>query len=230
MNFKKLLFSAIIALPTFLSAQVEMPIIEAEKEMSLGTKNCYMVVIPGAKAKDISESWKKYVRRETKAKAEDAANEIKIIGAVNKNISSLPFNIFAKVLETSEGAQLSAWFAEGEIFMSSKTTADKSTAVQKYVHDFAVEAEKNVMNGMIAAETKKAKDLEKAFENVVNDQKKAEGNINNANKEIEKQQAKIKEELANIDKAKASQAAARASADAQQGVVKGMTEKMNGIK
>ncbi len=230
MNFKKLLGVVLLSIPALVFAQKEIVITEAEKEMSAGTKNGFVTVIPQANGKEVTDEWKKYVRKDTKAKPEDVNGEVKIIGAVNKNISSFPINVFAKILETGEGVQLTVWVAEGEIFVSSKTSSDKSVAVQKYIHDFAAQEYRDAVKKEVDNEQKKAKDLEKIFDGFVADQKRSEGNIASYNKEIEKLQTKIKEEEANIQKAKDNQTAARANADKQKEVVNGVSTKMNNIK
>ena len=230
MYYKKLLSLALIAIPAFLFAQKEITVTEGEKAMSLGTKNGYVTVIPQAKLKDVVEDWKKLIRKDSKAKVEENAGELKIMGAVNKNISSFPVNIFSKIMETPDGIQLSAWVSEGEIFVSTTTTPDKSLAVQKFLHDFAAQQYRDGVKTELEGEQKKAKEIDKVYEGFVNAEKKAIDNITDYNKEIEKLQGKIKEAQMAIDKAKADQVPARANADKQKEVVNQATTKMNAVK
>ena len=230
MYYQKLLSIFLLTIPTFLFAQKDITVSEGEKPMSLGTKNGYVAVIPQAKLKDVVEEWKKLIKKESKAKVEENAGEIKIIGAVNKNISSFPINLFSKLMETPDGIQLSAWVSEGEMFVSTTAAADKSLAVQKFIHDFAAQQYRDGVKNELETEHKKAKELDKVYEEAVNAEKKAIENITNSNKEIEKIQGKIKELQMAVDKAKADQVPARAAADKQKEVVNQVSAKMAAIK
>jgi hypothetical protein len=229
-TLKHTLLAAIIAVPTLMIAQKPIDMTEADKEMSMGNKHCYIMTIPQTKGKDVTEAWKKYIKKDAKGKLEEANGEMKMIGAMYKNISSLPFNAFAKVLETPEGTQLTGWFSEGEIFISTATAADKSTAVQKYMHDFGVQEYKASVAKELEKENNKLKDLQKVLEGFGKNQKGADGNVENYKKEIEKLQNKIKEEQGNSAKAVDSQTKSKGDVDAQQAVIKEVTDRMNNIK
>ena len=69
--------------------------------MSKGTYPCFSAEIPRAKLKDVQKDWKKYISAGSKAKVLEANDEISIAGAINKNISSDPFNVYSRLLETT---------------------------------------------------------------------------------------------------------------------------------
>ena len=221
---------AALAIPCFSFAQMDITINETLKGMSAGTQNCYVVLIPKASIKSVTDDWKKTVRKDTKAKPDDNSGEIRIIGAFSKNISSNPINIYATFLETSYGIQISAWFSEGDAFISTQYNSDKSVAVQNYLHNFGVMEYRKAMQDQLDTEKDKQKTLEGVYNGFVKDQKKAENNIMNHNKEIEKLQNKIAEEQQNIQKAQNNQATARADADRQKGVVQQVNDTLNNIK
>jgi hypothetical protein len=229
MNFKLLLCTVALAAPAFLFSQKEIVVSEQDKSMSAGTKNCYVMVIPQAKLKDVTDAWKKLVRKDAKGKPEDNNGELVMVGASNKNISAAPLTITGKLVETSEGVQVSAWISDGD-FISTTSAPDKSVAVKKYLHDFGAQQYKEAVKDELEAEQKKSKDMEKVYDGFVKDQKKAESNIESHKKDIEKLQNKIKDEEANITKAQSNQTTSRAEADKQKIVVQQVTDKMNNIK
>jgi hypothetical protein len=216
MILKKLIGVAAITLPTVLFAQKDITISESDKEISAGTKNSYVVLIPEAKSKEVNQDWQKMLKKDTKGKVEDNKGEVKGTLIAIKNISLNPLTIYSKSVETKEGVQLSAWFADGDsIFISTAATADKSLAVQKYMHDFAVQEYKAVAKTQLETEQKAQKDLQKIYDGFVKDQKKAENAVTNAQKEIARLQDKNKDEEGNIKQAIANKNANKAIADQQ---------------
>ena len=230
MNFKKIITIAAFAMPALAFAQKNIAITETTKNMSAGSQNCYVFLIPQADLKDVQNDWKKYVKKDAKGKPEDSNGETKMIGAVNKNISPLPINIYATFLQTSDGIQMSAWFADGTNFISTQANSDRSVGVQNYLHNFAVQEYKDVVKSQLEQEQKKQKDLEKVYDGFVKDQKKAENNISSHNKDIEKLQNKIADEQKNITTAQSNQSTSRAEADRQKAKVQQVNEMLNNIK
>ena len=230
MHFKKFTFLLLAALPFLGFAQKELKITEQEKEMSLGTQNAYVVDIPQAKLKDVTNDFKKYVKKDAKGKSNEEKGEISMLGAVNKNISSMPFNVFGRFVESSEGVTVSIWVAEGANFISSKLTSDKSVAVSKYLKDFAVEQYKQAVKEELEKEKDKAKAEQKVLEGFVKDQKKAESNIEDHKAEIANREKKIKEEEANIGTAKSNQEKQKDVIAKQNAVVNSVQQKLSNIK
>lgn len=216
MILKKLIGVAAISLPTLLFAQKDITISESEKEISAGNKNSYVVLIPETKAKDVNEDWQKMMKKDAKGKVEGNKDEVKTTLITVKNISLNPLTIYSKSVETKEGVQLSAWFAdEDSVFISTAATPDKSLAVQKYLHDFAVQEYKAVAKTQLEAEQKTLKDLQKVYDGFVKDQKKADNAVVNAQKEIARLQDKNKDEEGNIKQAIANKNANKAISDQQ---------------
>lgn len=230
MQFKKFTFLILTILPFLGFAQKELKITEQEKEMSLGTRNAYVVDIPQAKLKDVSSDFKKYIKKDAKGKLNDEKGEISLLGAVNKNISSMPFTIFGRFVESSEGVTVSIWVADGESFVSSKSSPDKSIAVNKYLKDFAVEQYKQAVKEELEKEKDKAKAEQKVLEGFVKDQKKAESNIEDHKAEIANREKKIKEEEANIGTAKSNQEKQKDVIAKQNAVLNSVQQKLNNIK
>src|SRR4051812_3793260 len=144
MTFKKMIAIAAIAMPTLLFAQPTVTVTESEKEMSLGTKGGYVLLIPEAKSPQINSDWQKAMKKDAKGKVEDNKTEVKTNLITIKNISQVPLTVYSRTVETKEGVQLSAWFVEGDTFISTPVSTDKSLAIQRYLHDFGVQEYKIV--------------------------------------------------------------------------------------
>lgn len=230
MQIKKFTLLLLAVLPFIGFAQKELKITEQEKDMSMGARNAYVVDIPQAKLKDVISDFKKYIKKDAKGKLNDDKGEISMLGAVNKNISSLPFNIFGRFVESSEGVTVSIWIADGETFVSSKLTPDKSVAANKYLKDFAIEQYKQAVKEELENEKDKAKAEQKTLEGFVKDQKKAESNIEDHKAEIANREKKIKEEEANIGTAKTNQEKQKDVITKQNAELNAVQQKLNNIR
>lgn len=206
---------AAIAMPSILFAQKDITVTESDKEMSLGTKNAYVMLIPEAKAPDINGDWQKLLKKDAKGKIEDNKVEVKTSLITIKNVSQVPLTIYSRTVETKEGVQVSAWFVEGDSFISTPVSTDKSLAIQKYLHDFGVQEYKSIAQAQLETEQKTLKDLQKVYDGFVKDQKKAENAVSSAEKDIVKLQEKNKDEEGNIKQAIANKNANKAISEQQ---------------
>lgn len=212
MMIKRFFAASILSIPSFLFAQQEVTVRETNKDYSGGNKNAYEVTIPEAAIKDINSDWQKWVKKDAKGKIEDNKAEVKSNLVTVKSISAVPLTLYSRTLDAKEGVQLSVWFLEGDSFISTGYSADKSTAVQKYLHDFGVQEYKAVAKKQLEAQQDKQKQLEKIYDGFVKDQKKADKEVADAQKEIEKLKQKNIDEEGNIKQAKANKEANRATA------------------
>ena len=218
MMIKRLINTAILLAPTFLLAQQDITVSESPKDFSGGSKNAYVLTIPEAIAKDVNNDWQKWVKKDAKGKIEDNKTEVKSSLVTVQNVSAVPLTIYSRILESKEGVQLSVWLLEGDSAISTSYSADKSTAVQKYLHDFGVQEYKAVAKKDIEDQQNKLKQLEKIYDGFVKDQKKADKEVADAQKEIEKLKQKNIDEEGNIKQAKANKEANRATAASQKDI------------
>jgi len=118
----------------------EVPVNQPAASVTMDIQQGQMVVlIPQARLKDVQKDWAKYVGYGSKGKAASADGQYSQYGAVNKNISPDPFNITAKFLSTSDGVRVTVWLSDNNNFQNTnEPSGDRSLALQKYVHDFAV--------------------------------------------------------------------------------------------
>lgn len=212
MMIKRLLSTPFFMIPAILFAQQEIKVREISKDFSGGNNTAYELTIPEAGIKDINSDWQKWVKKDAKGKIEDNKTEVKSNLVTLKSVSAVPLTIYSRTLDAKDGIQLSVWLMEGDSFVSTGYSADKSTAVQKYLHDFGVQEYKAVAKKQLEAQQDKQKQLEKIYDGFVKDQKKADKEVADAKKEIEKLKQKNIDEEGNIKQAKANKEANRATA------------------
>jgi hypothetical protein len=225
---KILLF--VFCVPFLINAQVSLSIEEKEQGMSKGTQPSFVIDIPKVDLKTVTKDFSKYIKKGSKGKVEEKGGEVVLIGAANSEVSPLPFNIFARFVQSPKGVQLSAWISEGETFVGDKTAASKAAAFKNYIRKFAVEAYTEAVKEELKAEESKLKDEKKKLEDFQKDEKKAESNIQSHKAEIASREKKIKEEEQNIEIAKNNQQSQKGAVASQEEVVNVVKKKMNGIR
>jgi|GEM_PF-1827049 len=186
------------------AAQANTGIVIENKQMSLGNQQSFAVVVPSAKLKDIETLWGKYVTRNTKAKLVNNTGEWVLVGAVEKNISPLPFNIYANILSTVQDIRVTTFFAEGDTskltFISKdSSSAEKLLAIEKYLTDFKNIATRGVIEEELEAEKKGLKTLEADLKSMEKDYDKSNKNISESKRKIEKNEAEIRRVDAEIE-------------------------------
>jgi hypothetical protein len=199
-------FSALLIMifPTLLSAQTEVVFDEAPRPFTLGTQNSFQFDLKSLKAKDVEKDWMNYLKIGSKSKAQSLNGEIIILGAVNTNISLYPFNVYSKILETTEGVRMTAWFALNDsTYIANDSTSDKNLAAQKYLRDFAITQIKKVAQVEVDAEKAKLKVLETDLNGIIKQIEQSNKKISESNRTIDRNKDNIRaNELEQANKAR----------------------------
>jgi len=173
-------------------AQKEINVMAVNKEMSRGLQPGYMVNIPEAKIKDIRSAYEKRLEENTKVNAKEVEAELVNYGAVNKNFSEHPFIIYARLVETIEGVELTAFVTEDSLnFLNESSSPDKVAALKKSLHDFSVEEYKKVASKQLEAENDKLNELKKTLDSQISDENSNTKSIGSKQREIENYKSKI---------------------------------------
>ncbi len=139
--------------------------------VSMDTQRSFTVVIPQTNLKDVKKDWLKYLSKGSKGKASEVNGVYLQSGAVNKNISAAPFNIYSKVIETMAGVRLNVWLDDRSV--SGRVNNGQHLAVQKFVYDFAVQQYRNAVQMELIVEKGKQKDLEKDLADLIKSEEKS---------------------------------------------------------
>jgi len=203
---KRLILLFTIAIPVLINAQQptdsstppaansakELVITQAENVFTLGKHASMEITIPQAKLSDVDKSWQKYIKSGSKNKPEVKDGITSIKGAINKNVSPQGFDLYSKLIGTTDGVKMIVWFVrEDSIYMSSATGTDRDLAAEKYLHDFAVGEYKYAVKDELKAEQDKLKSLEDELKEFIKDEEKSNKKINENERSIERQKNAI---------------------------------------
>ena len=182
--------------------------------MRMDSQGFVSVTIPQTEQRQVQKDWVEYAGRGSKGKATVINGDNVQYAAVNKNISPSEFDISCRLLGTNEGVRVTVWLTENNtLLVSREQNSDRTTALQKYVRDFAVaEYKLAVMNELHAGEIRQ-KDLENEQTKLIREEEKAEkkieGNkasirhsnddIATSNNDIQSTTAKIESQKAMVD-------------------------------
>ncbi|HWB62058.1 MAG TPA: hypothetical protein VG603_01015 [Chitinophagales bacterium] len=168
-NFPAILF--VLLLPVSLFSQKQVSVVIKTSAMSKGSQPAFEVDIPQTSLKDVERDWKKYLGVNTKAKVSETTGEILAKGASYPEISKAPFNIYSKVIATTEGVTLTAWFTPNDSIFFSK--GSEATAAQRFVRDFAVAEYYLAMRDQYQDERQKLEKMKDELEKQVRDEEKS---------------------------------------------------------
>ena len=174
---------------SFTFAQDSLKVIESMRTFSLGTKNAFLVEIPQSKMKTVAKNWKSYLKSHTHCSVDENNSEITMSHCPIKDV--LSDSVFVISTVNSEGTitNLSAAFMlDDSTFISSSNKPEIASAINYFVHQFAVNEYKNTYGDLLKEENKK--------------EKKITSNISSLEENIEDWRDDIKNNLREIDRKK----------------------------
>ncbi|HEY3369565.1 MAG TPA: hypothetical protein VGK10_01875 [Prolixibacteraceae bacterium] len=158
----------------YANSQSKIEVETLEKKMSQGPQTAFSVLIPDAKAQDIENRWKKYVNNRTfndrvknlstqvgnifkskekktsrdRLKMVKTGDELHVRSIELDKISLYPMDIYAITTQLPDGCQLNAFFQYTDsVFIDPSNTDEKRLElIEAFVHDFGVEAYKEVVD------------------------------------------------------------------------------------
>ena len=196
---KNILFTTLCFISLSAFTQKQITLTEDTLPMSKGTQTAFIVEIPQATLIEVEKHWLKYVSNGSKGKATVVNGENLQPAAVNKNISPNPFNVYSKLLETTEAVKLTSWFTQNDtVFVSAQLNNDQDLAAQKYVRDFAIAEYQTAVKDELKGEQEKQKALEKELANLIKEQEKSAKKISESNRAIQKSNDNIATNNADI--------------------------------
>ncbi len=177
----KKIFFTVLSLISF-AAFAQQPILVdmAPKDANSITQSAFRVSIPQATLNDVKKDWLKYMSNNSKGKANEENGEFIQYRAVNKNISPKPFDIYSKLLETTQGVEIAVRLTQNnKSFVSKNINDGTDLAVKKYLHDFAVIQYRNAVQLELDREIEKQKQLEKKLSALIDEEEKSAQKIIN---------------------------------------------------
>jgi predicted nucleic acid-binding Zn-ribbon protein len=174
------------------TAIAQKPIVLTDDEVKFGNTMCpgVWVEIPEVSSEVVKSNWKKAIEKGSKSKALVTGNEITIFGAIYKDVTELPVNIFSSVAEKDSIVRL---FASVELSRDvfTKTGSAEHDQLKKTLKQFAKDQYVKVAKDQLSAQESTLKNMEKDLASLRKEKEKLEKEIQNANTSISQETYKI---------------------------------------
>lgn len=179
-------FAFLLLIP-FLGVKAQMPILLSQDSVKIGKNTLpgLVVTIPEANFEKTLKAWVKSLESGTKSKVVTEKDEMSIFGAMLKNISPNPVNIYSKLISHDSILKLSAVVELSKDNYIEKANGGEAYAkVQDYLKNFSKERYIEVANDQLNAEEKILKDFQKELESLEKEKTRLQKSIQSNNTKI----------------------------------------------
>jgi hypothetical protein len=177
-SIKSLLLLTFTSLSAFMFAQ--KPIIVTEDSMAYGTNKYpgFVVSIPEVNYDRTLKEWTKELQSGTKSKVVNENGELSIFGAIIKDISPTPINIYSKLLNKDSLLNLLVSIELKKDQYVERATGDAElTATKAYLNKFAKNQYIDFIKDEVQVENKKLNDLKSDLNSLQNEKSKLQKSI-----------------------------------------------------
>lgn len=197
-------------------------ITESKETMKEGTFNAIVVELINADDKVALNVWKSFIKAYgAKAKKVKRSKEYLASGAIIGGLNnSENVDVYARVEEKGDDAELIVWIQMGEFYVSSGSFPSDYTAAVKMLEEYVIEVAKEIVNIEIEDEEKKMKKLEKEMD-------KLKSRNDGYHKDIEKAKEAISKAERNIEENEREQKEQASVIESQQKVLQALKEKLS---
>jgi hypothetical protein len=189
---KTLILATTIFIQSNLFAQQKIEVAEAERPMSKGQQNAFIIEVPQTKIADLQKSWTSYLKNNTKEKIVNEKGEIFVLATVIKRLHDKSLNLYSRFQETTVGTNINTFYQIDDVFVTSENNATVATSIKSFLFDFGKQAYAEAVQIELEREQKTLKDLEKDLEGLHKEEDKELKNIDKYKREIEKAEDVIK--------------------------------------
>jgi len=191
-NMKTSLFISLLILISLSTARAQKPLTITEDSVKFGNTQCpgVWVDIPEAKIETVRGNWIKTIEKGTKSKALVTGSEITIFGAILKDITEAPVNIFSNIQAGEDVVKL---FVAVELKRDEFTSigSKEREQMKAWVKEFAKDQYVKITKDQLSEQESKLKGLEKELASMRKDKEKLEKEIQSANTSISEENYKI---------------------------------------
>src|SRR4030042_3979133 len=191
-TFKSFLLSTILATATILHAQ--KPIVISEDSIPFGISKYpgFSVTIPEVDFELVQKNWIKEVETGTKSNVVNENQELSIFGALIKDLSENPINVYSKITDRDTLVEILVSIElKKDQYIGSQPGDPSLITAKAYLKDFAKEQYINLIKEELQVEERKLKDLQNELNVLKNSKSRME-------KTIETRTERIKTEEENI--------------------------------
>jgi chromosome segregation ATPase len=176
----------------FATTIAQKPIELTDDEVKFGNTMCpgVWVDIPEVSMDVVKSNWKKAIEKGSKSKALVTGNEITIFGAIYKDMTESPVNIFSSVVEKDSIVRLfTAVELSRDVF--TKSGSAEHDQLKSTLKQFAKDQYVKVAKDQLSAQESTLKNMEKDLASLRKEKEKLEKEIQNANTTISEETYKI---------------------------------------
>ncbi|MBN2275068.1 MAG: hypothetical protein JXK95_12095 [Bacteroidales bacterium] len=164
------------------TAQKQIVVEETDITFEHGSSPGFLVAIPEVSFKKVQDSWVKSLEKGTKSKVQNEADEYSIFGALMKDISSAPINVYSYVKDNDTAILLAASFElKKDFYISTENDAERSAKTRAYLLAFAREHYLELAKEQLVNEEKKLTKLENDLKSLEKNKVKLEKMIQSNN-------------------------------------------------
>lgn len=174
-------------------SQAEIKAGHVKMTMSMGEQPGFQVIIPQAVQDDVKREWIKYVQSGTKSKAVELGSEISISGAMVKEASPNPVDVYAIIEMADSNVSVTAFFViDSAMYDPEKGGSTMTLAMEDYMEVFGVSQYEAAVENELKMEENKLKDLEKQLSDLEKNEEKMEKSIKDEEEKISRAEEEIK--------------------------------------
>jgi len=199
------LISILLLFSFIASSQKKIEVITSSQSMSKGDQMAFSVLVPEAKAADLEPLWKKYINNRSvgqrvtnlttqignifKSAEKDAERDkLKVqkngdelyVRALNESLlTEHPLDVYARLTEQEDGCTLSAFFQYTDSAFINENNANKNwmQGISSYIRDFGVVAYQKVVEDQIDEAKKEVTRQENILKDITTNSRKEEKSI-----------------------------------------------------
>ncbi len=178
---------------------------EETRYMSQGNNTALVIQIPDADTKLVAKLWKKYLRDYDGKLKKSKDDEFFVDDADIPGIGlGNTIDIYSKIQETQQGAELAVWFYLGGAYLQSDMHPERFQEGERFMEQFALMVQKELIKQELKEQQDQLKELESQLDKLKRDKERYHQIIEEAEKRIEQAKADIKaNEQAQMDAEKA---------------------------
>jgi chromosome segregation ATPase len=175
----KVILILLILIPV-IGIKSQIPVIVSEDSLKIG-KNLlpgFSVTIPESNYDKTLDAWKRELQASTKSKVVTENNEMSIFGAILKNLSPNPMNVYSRLIRLDSMLQLFVSLEKKkDEYIERTTSVAEYIKVKDYLKQFAKNQYIDVAKAQSDAEDKKLYNLQKELSSLENEKSRMQISI-----------------------------------------------------
>jgi len=191
-NSTLVILLAILMATTALNAQKPIKVLEDSIPVGNYLYPGFNITIPEANFENTLKNWVKLQESGTKSKVQTENGEMTIFGAIIKQVSPAPVNIYSRLLNEDTLSRLLVTIElKKDLYIEPASGDIQLTAARDYLKDFAKSQYMDVIKEQLAAEEKILRDMNKELGGLENSKSRTQKTARNKRNVVNDEQDKL---------------------------------------